>query len=88
MSRGKKVMDPVFYAGPETRWKMLGVAIVKQAVMDWKESTMKLAKPETASHEMLKLKRESEKWLESPWVEFYSDLDGRTLVRKLKAGDI
>ena len=88
MSKRKKVMDFCYYLGPESRWKMLGVAIVKQAVLDWKDATMKLANPETASHEMLELKRESEKWLASPWVEYYSDLDGKTLVRKLKAGEI
>ena len=88
MSKRKKTADPVFYLGPESRWKMLGVAIVKQAVFDWKNASMKLARPDTASQEMLKLKRESEKWLMSPWCEFYSDLDGKTLVRKLKAGEL
>ena len=88
MSKRNKVMDFCYYLGPETRWKMLAVAIVKQAVFDWKDATMKLAKPETATKEELKKKREAEQRLLSPWCEYYSALDGRTLVRKLKAGDI
>lgn len=84
----KKVMDPVGYLGPEERWKLLGVAIVKQAVVDWKEAHMKLSKIETASKQMLDQKRSAEKFLLSPMCEFYSDCDGRTLIRKMKEGRI
>ena len=40
-----KIMDPVSFLGPEERWRVLGVAIVKQAVMDWREASLRLAKP-------------------------------------------
>lgn len=83
-----KIMDPVPYVGPEERWKLLGIAIVKQAVMDWREATLKLAKPETASLEMKTQKNSAEHFLCSNLVEFYSGLDGKTLIRKMKAGEI
>lgn len=76
------------YVGPEYSWKLLGAAIVKQAVIDWKESKMLLSKPDTMTAERLKLFRESERFLRSPQVEFYSQCDGPTLLRKLKDGEI
>lgn len=76
------------YLGPEERWKMLGISIVAQAVFDWKEAVMKLSKPETASHEMVVQKRSAEMFLRSSKCEFYSGLDGKTLLRKLKEGCI
>ena len=76
------------YVGPEYSWKLLGAAIVKQAVIDWKEATMLLSKPDTMSAEQLKRLRSAENFLRSPQVEFYSQCDGPTLLRKLKDGEI
>lgn len=83
-----KRIDPVSYLGPEERWRMLGVAIVKQAVLDWKESSIRLAHPETATKEMSEQKRSAEHFLSSDDCELYSGLDGRTMLRKMKAGII
>jgi len=83
-----KVNDPAEFLGPEDRWKALGVAVVKQAILDWREATMKLAKPDTATKEMNEQKNSAEHFLRSPLVEFYSGLDGKTLLRKLKEGYI
>ena len=81
-------MDPIANVGTDTRWKMLGMAIVKQAILDWKESVLALSRPETASPEWLALKRDAEEFLNSSWCEFYSNLDGKTLLRKMKEGRI
>lgn len=79
-------MDPVPYLGPEERWKLLGISIVKQAIVDWKEASLKLKNVETASREMNELKNSAEHFLTSNMCEFYSGCDGKTLVRKMKAG--
>ena len=79
-----KIMDPVSFLGPEERWRVLGVAIVKQAVMDWREASLRLAKPETATKNMKELKDSAEHFLSSNNCELYSGLDGKTLLRKLK----
>ena len=81
-----KRADMNCYVGPVNNWKSLGIAIVRQAVLDWHESSAALRKPATASHEMLELKRDAEHFLNSPWCEFYSGLDGKTILRKLKEG--
>ena len=81
-------IDPIDYLGPEDRWKALGIAIVKQAVIDWREATLKLAKPDTASREMKEQQNSASHFLCSPLVELYSGLDGKTLLRKLKAGEM
>lgn len=80
--------DPVDFLGPEDRWKALGIAIVRQAVVDWREATLKLAKPETADRKMNEQKNSVERFLRSQHVEFYSGLDGKTLLRKLREGYI
>ena len=84
----KRSIDPIDYLGPEDRWKALGIAIVKQAVIDWREATLKLAKPDTASREMKEQQNSASHFLSSQLVELYSGLDGKTLLRKLKAGEM
>ena len=74
------------YVGPKNSWKSLGVEIVKQAIIDWHVSKIKLARPETASKEYSELFRSAESFLRSSWVEFYSGLDGPTILRKLRDG--
>lgn len=81
MRRGVKIQDPTFL-GPEERWKALGVAVVRQAIWDWKEAVTKLSKKENA--EMDGQKRSAEHFLSSGLCEFYSGLDGKTLLRKMK----
>lgn len=76
----------ISYLGPDVRWKALGYAIVKQAIQDWREASLKLADPCTASYEMNKQKNSAEHFLRSPMVELYSGLDGKTILRKMKAG--
>lgn len=77
---------PINYLGPEDRWKALGYAIVKQAILDWREASLKLANPWTASSDMNTQRNSAERFLNSQLVEFYSGLDGKTLLRKMKAG--
>lgn len=86
MKRDTRMPDPVCYLGPEERWRVLGVAIVKQAVFDWKEAIDKLSKPitEKKEKEMSKQKRSAERFISSNMCEFYSGLNGKTLLRKLK----
>ena len=88
MKRDTRMLDPVCYLGPEDRWKALGLAIVKQAVVDWREAEMKLSSPETATFEINNQKNSAEHFLRSNLVELYSGLDGKTLLRKMKAGII
>lgn len=86
MKRDTRMPDPVCYLGPEERWRVLGAAIVKQAVFDWKEAIDKLSKPitEKKEKEMSKQKRSAERFISSNMCEFYSGLNGKTLLRKLK----
>jgi len=72
------------YVGPEERWRLLGVAIVQQAVADWRDATRNLNNPKKSSMEMNKTRNSVEHFLRSPLVELYSDLDGRTILRMLK----
>lgn len=86
MKRDTRMPNPVCYLGPEERWRVLGAAIVKQAVFDWKEAIDKLSKPitEKKEKEMSKQKRSAERFISSNMCEFYSGLNGKTLLRKLK----
>lgn len=86
MKRDTRMPDPVGFLGPEERWRVLGAAIVKQAVFDWKEAIDKLSKPitEKKEKEMSKQKRSAERFISSNMCEFYSGLNGKTLLRKLK----
>ena len=86
MKRDTRMPDPVGFLGPEERWRVLGAAIVKQAVFDWKEAVDKLSKPiaEKKEKEMSKQKRSAERFISSNMCEFYSGLNGKTLLRKLK----
>lgn len=86
MKRDTRMPDPVCYLGPEERWRVLGAAIVKQAVFDWKEAIDNLSKPitEKKEKEMSKQKRSAERFISSNMCEFYSGLNGKTLLRKLK----
>ena len=88
MKKLVKNQVPIEYLGPDDRWKCLGIAIVKQAIIDWQEATLRLARPETASHEMLMQKRSAEAFLRSQTCEFYSGCDGLTLLRKMKEGGL
>lgn len=72
------------YVSPEEAWRSLGVAIVRQAVVDWQETRLALSRPATMTHNVLDLHREAERFLLSPECEFYSNLDGKTLLRKMK----
>ena len=84
MSNNKMYGD--LYVGPVNAWKSLGIGIVKQAIIDWHVSKLKIARPETATKEYNEMFRSAEKFLRSTWVEFYSGLDGPTILRKLKEG--
>ena len=86
MRRDTRMPDPLGFLGPEECWRVLGAAIVKQAVFDWKEAMDKLNKPitEKKEKEMNKQKRSAERFLSSPLCEFYSGLDGKILLKKLK----
>lgn len=79
--------DGNLYVGPENGWKELGVNIVRQAIIDWREATLALSNVSTMSKKMLEQKNSAEHFLSSPLCEFYSGLDGKTLLRKLKDGD-
>ena len=86
MKRDTRMPDPVGFLGPEERWRVLGAAIVKQAVFDWKEAVDKLSKPiaEKKEKEMSKQKRSAERFISSNMCEFYSGCDGKTLIKKMK----
>ena len=81
-----KSIDGDGYLNPVERWRVLALNIVRQAVVDWREATLNLANPATASHEMLTQQREAETFFRSPWFEVISDMDGRTMLRKMKEG--
>lgn len=68
------VSDPFYH---------LGCAVVKQAVDDWHMATKRIRNG-TAKKEHATLKREVERWLRSPWPEFYCDIDGKIILKRLK----
>ena len=74
------------YVGVENAWKTLGVAVVSQAVWDWRYYRMKLTKPSKMSREYMKEFRSCEKFLSSPYPEWYANVDGPTILKKLKEG--
>lgn len=76
------------YVGPVNCWKSLGIAITKQAVIDWSAATRKLSASGSKSREVLALKNSCESFLLSSRCEWYSGLDGKTLLRKLKSGEL
>ena len=76
------------YVGPVNCWKSLGIAITKQAVIDWSTATKKLSASGSKSREDLALKNSCESFLSSSRCEWYSGLDGKTLLRKLKSGEL
>jgi len=76
------------YVGPVNCWKALGIAIVKQTIIDWRSSVLVLSKPVKKSRAMLQQKNSCESFLKSSLCEFYSGLDGKTLLRKLKSGEL
>lgn len=85
------MVDSNNYLGPDTPWKLLGISITKQAVIDWRDATLRLARPTISSNsarEYNRIKLSAEHFLSSQLCEFYSGLDGPTLLRKLKRGDI
>lgn len=83
-----KTNDIVGYVGPQDCWRILAIAIVKQAVSDWKEATKRQKNQSTDNYEARELLKSAESFLRSEDVEFYTGCNGRTLLRKLRAGEI
>ena len=81
-------MDPVGYLGPDERWKVLGVAIVKQAVIDYKLTLERQKRTGTDTHANKELQSDAVSFLRSGMCELYSGLDGKILVKKINAGMI
>lgn len=89
MGKRMKSPDGNVYLGPVNSWKALGIAIVRQAIIDWHDASLRLTNPGDASSKtLLENKRSAEHFLSSPTCEFYSGLDGKTILRKMKAGEI
>ena len=84
MKKRAKVMDPVGYLGPEERWKLLGVAIVRQAISDWKETIEIIQKQGDAPRDKLEQKNSAERFFLSNTCEFYCDIEGKTILHRLK----
>lgn len=87
-SERMKIYDMNCYVGPVNSWKSLGMAIVRQAMIDYTKYSLDCAHPETATSDALKNKRSAEAFLKSSRCEFYSGLDGPTLLRKMKEGKL
>jgi len=64
-------------------WFQLGCAIVKQAVDDWQYATMRMRNG-TATREHGSMKRECESFFRSPLPEYYCDIEGTVILRRLK----
>lgn len=60
MSDCSPVVDVMGYVGPINNWKALGVAIVCQAIYDWKDVVSQISKHGDATKVMLKKKNEAE----------------------------
>ena len=78
MSRGSVNFD--IYVGPVNNWKSLGIAVTKQAITDWHKSVGKKSK------QAVELYQSCIEFFESSVCEWYSGLDGKTLLRKLNDG--
>ncbi len=62
----------------------LGTAVVKQAILDWRISYLKLAK--RRHYKTLENFKDANDFLMGPLPEFYAGVDGPTLIRKMKEG--
>ena len=82
------VAIPEEYYGPEDRWKVLAIAVVKQAVSDWKEMDKRIKSAKTDTADACRIKRSAEKFLLSDDCELFCGCDGRTILRKMKQGVI
>ncbi|MCR5137973.1 MAG: hypothetical protein K6C12_12970 [Oscillospiraceae bacterium] len=66
-------------------YKLLANAIVKQAAKDWRYSARRLCR-NPGNIRAKATKKETERFFRSSWFEMLTDLDGETLLRKLKEG--
>lgn len=78
--------DSTEYLGPVNSWKALGFAVVHQAVLDWREAKLQMSNIATVSHAAYEKLKSAEDFFLSPMCDFYSGLDGKTILRKLKEG--
>ena len=67
----------------ENGWQALGMAIIKQCVDDWRMAQHRAKRPHGDTYENGVMIRECEKFLRSPYPEFYSDVNGGYILRKL-----
>lgn len=84
----KTYTDPAVpaFLGPDERWRLLGAAVLKQAVIDWKDAVRKQKNPKTDNFETEQQLKSAESFLKSPLCELYSNYDGRVLLSKMKRG--
>lgn len=77
-----RIKEQDTYLGVDEGWRILGASIVKQAAIDWHDAYKRLQKSD--SNEMAAQKRSAESFLLSETCEFYSGMDGRSLIRRMK----
>lgn len=65
-------------------WQALGMAIVKQAVDDWRTAHRNLRRTYCDSRAESEMIRECERYLCSPYPEFFADVNGKYIMRKLR----
>lgn len=81
-----KDVHPLKWLDPEERWMALGVAIVKQAVVDWKEADRIKKKTGDIPRDVLREKNSAQRFLASNTCEFYCGVEGSAILRMLKGG--
>ena len=89
MAKPARMKQPdATFVGPENCWKALGIGIVRQAILDWQEATVRLSMSLNSANaqNMMKQKRSAERFLMSTLPDFYAGVDGPTLLRKMKEG--
>lgn len=64
-------------------WKILGCAVVHQAIADWESNFEKLIDPKKATADNLRSVLDLESWLNSEMPEFYG-VNGVLILHKLK----
>lgn len=79
-----KALDGINELGPINSWKLLSMSIIKQAVVDWRDASICMQKPETSTKEMSWQKRETEMFFRSDWFDVLSDMDGQSMLRRMK----
>ena len=65
-------------------WTGLGVAIVEQAIIDWRTSYIACTHSAMAQHKDKEMLSDCESFFRGPYPEIYTGVQGKHIIKKLK----